>query len=140
MNVYRSSTTMQMDAKYKAVKQSRCMTRVITALRSPINKTVSSRCDPKPGSLTGNAVQFSVGRQHGNYPSEISAKSAARSRLSRTNPAVQAGLLAGQRYKDITIRFFGPGRERLRGSVEGVASLQKPRGPPSVVALLCKPC
>jgi len=27
MNVYRSSTTMQMDAKYKAVKQSRCMTR-----------------------------------------------------------------------------------------------------------------
>lgn len=44
MNVYRSSTTMQMDAKYKAVKQSRCMTRVITALRSPINKTVSSRC------------------------------------------------------------------------------------------------
>jgi hypothetical protein len=29
MNVYRSSTTMQMDAKYKAVKQSRCMTRVI---------------------------------------------------------------------------------------------------------------
>jgi hypothetical protein len=38
MNVYRSSTTMQMDAKYKAVKQSRCMTRVITALRSPINK------------------------------------------------------------------------------------------------------
>jgi hypothetical protein len=63
MNVYRSSTTMQMDAKYKAVKQSRCMTRVITALRSPINKTVSSRCDPKPGSLTGDAVQFSVGRQ-----------------------------------------------------------------------------
>jgi hypothetical protein len=60
MNVYRSSTTMQMDAKYKAVKQSRCMTRVITALRSPINKTVSSRCDPKPGSLTGDAVQFSV--------------------------------------------------------------------------------
>ncbi len=54
---------MQMDAKYKAVKQSRCMTRVITALRSPINKTVSSRCDPKPGSLTGDAVQFSVGRQ-----------------------------------------------------------------------------
>ena len=53
MNVYRSSTTMQMDAKYKAVKQSRCMTKVITALRSPINKTVSSRCDPKPGSLTG---------------------------------------------------------------------------------------
>jgi hypothetical protein len=46
---------MQMDAKYKAVKQSRCMTRVITALRSPINKTVSSRCDPKPGSLTGDA-------------------------------------------------------------------------------------
>jgi len=66
MNVYRSSTTMQMDAKYKAVKQSRCMTRVITALRSPINKTVSSRCDPKPGSLTGDAVQFSVGRQSGN--------------------------------------------------------------------------
>ena len=63
MNVYRSSTTMQMDAKYKAVKQSRCMTRVITALKSPINKTVSSRCDPKPGSLTGDAVQFSVGRQ-----------------------------------------------------------------------------
>ena len=59
MNAYRSSTTMQMDA----VKQSRCMTRVITALRSPINKTVSSRCDPKPGSLTGDAVQFSVGRQ-----------------------------------------------------------------------------
>ena len=28
MNVYRSSTTMQMDAKYKAVKQSRCMARV----------------------------------------------------------------------------------------------------------------
>jgi len=56
MNVYRSSTTMQMDAKYKAVKQSRCMTRVITALRFPINKTVSSRCDPKPGSLTGDAV------------------------------------------------------------------------------------
>jgi len=53
MNVYRSSTTMQMDANYKAVKQSRCMTRVITAVRSPINKTVSSRCDPKPGSLTG---------------------------------------------------------------------------------------
>ena len=26
---------MQTDAKYKAVKQSRCMTRVITALRSP---------------------------------------------------------------------------------------------------------
>jgi hypothetical protein len=68
MNVYRSSTTMQMDAKYKAVKQSRCMTRVITALRSPINKTVSSRCDPKPGSLTGDAVQFSVGRQLGSYP------------------------------------------------------------------------
>jgi hypothetical protein len=66
MNVYRSSTTMQMDAKYKAVKQSRCMTRAITALRSPINKTVSSRCDPKPGSLTGDAVQFSVGRQTGN--------------------------------------------------------------------------
>lgn len=63
MNVYRSSTTMQMDAKYKAVKQSRCMTRVITALKSPINKSVSSRCDPKPGSLTGDAVQFSVGRQ-----------------------------------------------------------------------------
>ena len=36
---------MQMDAKYKAVKQTRCMTRVITALRSPINNTVSSRCD-----------------------------------------------------------------------------------------------
>jgi hypothetical protein len=53
MNVYRSSTTMQMDAKYTAVKQSRCMTRVITALRSLINKTVSSRCYPKPGSLTG---------------------------------------------------------------------------------------
>ena len=68
MNVYRSSTTMQMDAKYKAVKQSRCMTRVITALRSPINKTVSSRCDPKPGSLTGEAVQFSVGRLSGNNP------------------------------------------------------------------------
>jgi hypothetical protein len=68
MNVYRSSTTMQMDAKYKAVKQSRCMTRVITALRSPINKTVSSRCDPKPGSLTGDAVQFSVGRLSGSYP------------------------------------------------------------------------
>jgi len=31
---------MQIDAKYKAVKQSRFMTRVITALRSPINKTV----------------------------------------------------------------------------------------------------
>ena len=62
MNIYRSSTTMQMDAKYKAVKQSRCKTRVITALRSPINKTVSSRCDVKPGSLTGDAVQFSVGR------------------------------------------------------------------------------
>jgi hypothetical protein len=61
MNVYRSSTTMQMDAKYKAVRQSRCMTRVITALRSPINKTISSRCDPKPGSLTRDAVQFSVG-------------------------------------------------------------------------------
>jgi hypothetical protein len=28
MNFYRSSTTMQMDAKYKAVKQSRCMARV----------------------------------------------------------------------------------------------------------------
>jgi hypothetical protein len=68
MNVYRSSTTMQMDAKYKAVKQSRCMTRVITALRSPINKTVSSRCDPKPGSLTGDAVQFSVDRQCGSNP------------------------------------------------------------------------
>jgi len=67
MNVYRSSTTMQMDAKYKAVKQSRCMTRVITALKSPINKTVSSRCDPNPGSLTGDAVQFSVGRQTGNH-------------------------------------------------------------------------
>lgn len=64
MNVYRSSTTMQMDAKYKAVK-SRDMTRVITVLRSPINKTVSSRCDPKPGSLMGDAVQFSVGRQSG---------------------------------------------------------------------------
>ena len=63
MNIDRSSTTMQMDAKYKAVKQSRCMTRVITALASPINKTVSSRCDPKPGSLTGDAVQFSVCRQ-----------------------------------------------------------------------------
>jgi hypothetical protein len=68
MNVYRSSTTMQIDAKYKAVKQSRFMTRVITALRSPINKTVSGRCDPKPGSLTGDAVQFSVGRQTGTYP------------------------------------------------------------------------
>ena len=68
MNVYRSSTTMQMDAKYKAVKQSRCMTRVITALRSPINKTVSSRCDPKPGSLTGDAVQFSLGRLPGCNP------------------------------------------------------------------------
>ena len=45
MNVDRSSTTMQMDAKYKAVKQSRCMTRVITALRFPINKTVSSTTD-----------------------------------------------------------------------------------------------
>jgi hypothetical protein len=56
---------MQMDARYKAVKQSRCMTRIITALRSPINKTVSSRCDPKAGSLTGDAVQFSVGRQSG---------------------------------------------------------------------------
>jgi len=42
MNVYQTSTTMQTDAKYKAVKQSRCMTRVITALASPINKTVSS--------------------------------------------------------------------------------------------------
>jgi hypothetical protein len=62
MDIYRSSTTMQMDAKYKAVEQSRCMTRVITALRSPLTKTVSSLCDPKPGSLTGNAVQFSVGR------------------------------------------------------------------------------
>jgi hypothetical protein len=64
MNVCRSSTTMQMDAKYKAVKQSRCMTRVITALASPINKTISSRCDPKPGSLTG--TRFSsrlVGKQ-----------------------------------------------------------------------------
>jgi hypothetical protein len=30
------------DAKYKAVKPSRCMMRVITALRPPINKTVSS--------------------------------------------------------------------------------------------------
>jgi hypothetical protein len=40
MNVYRSSTRMQMDPKYKAVKQSRCMTKVITALRSTINKTV----------------------------------------------------------------------------------------------------
>ncbi len=67
MNVYRSSTTMQMDAKYKAVKQNRCMTRVITALRSPINKTVSSRCDPKPGSLTGDAVQFSVGQPFGSW-------------------------------------------------------------------------
>ena len=67
MNVYRSSTTMQMDAKYKAVKQSRCMTRVITALRSATNKTVSSRCDPKPGSLTGDAVQFWVGRPSGNW-------------------------------------------------------------------------
>jgi hypothetical protein len=72
MNVYRSSTTMQMDAKYKAVKQSRCMTRVITALRSPINKTVSSRCDPKPGSLTGDAVQFSVGRL--NWPIMMPAR------------------------------------------------------------------
>ena len=53
MNVYRSSTTMQMDAKYKAVKQSRCMTKVITVLRSPINKTVSSRSDPKPRILNG---------------------------------------------------------------------------------------
>ena|ERR1700688_2907378 len=70
MNVYRSSTTMQMDAKYKAVKQSRCMTRVITALRSPINKTVSSRCDPKPGSLTRDAGQFSVGRPSGNSKDE----------------------------------------------------------------------
>jgi hypothetical protein len=55
-----------MDAKYKAVKQSRCMTRVITALRFPINKTVSSQCDPKPG-FTGNAVQFLVGRQVGDH-------------------------------------------------------------------------
>jgi hypothetical protein len=63
MNVYRSSTTMQME------KQSRCMTRVvITALRPPINKTVSSRCDPKPGSSTGDAVQFSVGRPSGSWP------------------------------------------------------------------------
>jgi hypothetical protein len=67
MNVYRSSTTMQIDAKYKTVKQSRCMTGVITALRSPINNAVSSRCDPKPGSLTGDAVQFSVGRQPFSY-------------------------------------------------------------------------
>ena len=59
---------MQMDAKYKAVKQSRCMTRVITALRSPINKTVSSRSDQKPGALTGDAVQFSVGRPTGRRP------------------------------------------------------------------------
>jgi hypothetical protein len=29
------------------------MTRVITALRSTMNKTVSGRCDPKPGSLVG---------------------------------------------------------------------------------------
>jgi hypothetical protein len=58
---------MQMDVKYKAVKQIRCMTRVITALRFPINKTVSSRCDPKPGSLTGDAVQFSVGRRLGSW-------------------------------------------------------------------------
>jgi hypothetical protein len=55
---------MQMDTKYKEVKQSRYMTKVITALRSPINKTVSSRSDPKPGSLTGDGVQFSVGRQN----------------------------------------------------------------------------
>jgi hypothetical protein len=33
MNVYRSSTTMQMDAKYKAVKQSRCMTRAPIPIR-----------------------------------------------------------------------------------------------------------
>ncbi len=59
---------MQIDAKYKAVKQSRFMTRVITALRSPINKTVSGQRDPEPGSLTGDAVQFSVGRQTGSYP------------------------------------------------------------------------
>lgn len=32
-------------AKYIAVKQSRRMTRVITVLRSPINKPASSRCD-----------------------------------------------------------------------------------------------
>jgi hypothetical protein len=51
---------MQTDAKYKAVKPSRYITRVRTALRSPLNKTVSSRCDPKHGSLTGDAVQFSV--------------------------------------------------------------------------------
>jgi hypothetical protein len=62
---------MQMDAKYNAVKQSRCITRVITALRSSINKTVSSRCDPKPGSLTGNAVQFSVGRLIGKLTSGL---------------------------------------------------------------------
>ena len=35
MNVYRSSTTMQMDAKYKAVKQSRCMTRVHNCSQVP---------------------------------------------------------------------------------------------------------
>jgi len=57
MNVYRSSTTMQMDAKYKAVKQSRCMTRVMIALMPRLTRTVSSRSDPKPGSLTGCTSQ-----------------------------------------------------------------------------------
>jgi hypothetical protein len=42
MNVYWSLTRMQMDAKYKAVKQGRCMTRVITALASPINNPISA--------------------------------------------------------------------------------------------------
>ena len=82
MNVYRSSTTMQMDAKYKAVKQSRCMTRVITALRPPINKSVSSRCDPKPGSLTGDAVQFSVGRLPGSYRQKLAGRSKVFSALT----------------------------------------------------------
>ena len=84
MNVYRNSTTMQMDPKYKAVKQSRCMTRVITALRSPTNKTVSSRCDPKPGSLTGDAVQLSVDRLFGNWESSPYSVCEWCARLPRT--------------------------------------------------------
>jgi hypothetical protein len=68
MNVYRKFDYDASGCEVQSSEAESLHDEVITALRSPINKTVSSRCDPKPGSLTGDAVQFSVGRQLGSYP------------------------------------------------------------------------
>src|SRR5581483_2576907 len=113
MHAYRSSTTMQMDAKHKAVKQSRCMTRVLTALTSSINKTVSSRYYPKPNPQRGDAGL--VATISWNPRKEGVAPAARYPRTRRRVAQVHDPPLSGARVGEDVLPTSAPGKSPQTG-------------------------